>query len=452
MLSVPLLKNRPMKRLLIYMSVMSLFGIVGFSPAFAKQDGTLHIEKDNPKIITLEKAVANALLKNPTLSAHSLEKRVREARTLQSGLLPNPRLEVNVDDALGSGPFNGFDRSETTVQVGQLIELGGKRGARENANRIAERVADKTYESKRLDILTDVNKAFVEVLSSQNKVKLTEELIELGDKFFNAVGERVKAGKVAPIEQTKAGVTLSTFKIEMAHAKLELKQARRKLSSTWGNAEPQFVSVTGNFFKIYPVPLLESLQNKGVETPYLERWKSEQERRQAMVDLERANGAPDVTIKGGYRRLDESNDNAVTFGISIPLQIFNRNQGAIAEAQHRLAKVQQERRAAELKINQNFLEAYQSLVLAHSQASTLQSEIVPAAQLAFDGVNEGYRFGKFGFLDVLDSQKTLFHTQELYLSALAEYHKAIAEVHRLTNGFKFSDRIPVSSKNMENDK
>mgnify|MGYP003759109495 CR=1 FL=1 len=83
---------------------------------------------------------------------------------------------------------------------------------------------------------------------------------------------------------------------------------------------------------------------------------------QAMVELERANGTPDVTIKGGYRRLDESNDNAVTFGISIPLQIFNRNQGAIAEAQHRLAKVQQERRAAELKINQNFLEAYQSLV------------------------------------------------------------------------------------------
>ena len=100
MLSVPLLKNRPMKRLLIYMSVVSLFGIVGFSPAFAKQDGTLHIEKDNPKIITLEKAVANALLKNPTLSAHSLEKRVREARTLQSGLLPNPRLEVNVNDVV----------------------------------------------------------------------------------------------------------------------------------------------------------------------------------------------------------------------------------------------------------------------------------------------------------------------------------------------------------------
>jgi len=163
-----------------------------------------------------------------------------------------------------------------------------------------------------------------------------------------------------------------------------------------------------------------------------------------VVDLERSRGIPDVTLKGGYRRLEETSDNAITFGISIPLKFFNRNQGAISEARHKLAQTKEERRAAELEMAQTFLEAYQALVFAHSQASTLQSEIMPAVQKSFDAVNEGYRFGKFGFLDVVDSQKTLFQTKEQYLDALAGYHKALAEVNRMTNGLGFVDNIPGS--------
>lgn len=424
-----------MKRFHTFLGVASLFVVVGFSSAFAEPDGTLQIEKNAPENITLDTAVARALAKNPTLSAFSLEKQVRTARTLQSGLIPNPRLEINVDDAIGSGRFNGFGRSETTVQLAQLIELGGKRSARTNVSRIAEKVADWNYDGKRLDILTDVHKYFIDVLKAQNEVALMEELIGLGNKFFNAVGERVDAGKVAPIEKTKAGVALSTLKIEMGKAQLEMQQARRKLSSTWGSSEPEFGSVIGNFYKISPVPPLASLQREGFKTPYLERGKTEQEQRKAMVELERSKSIPDITFRGGYRRLAETNNNAVTFGISFPLQIFNRNQGAIAEAQYKLAQAQEEQRAAELEFSQSFLQAYQALTLAHSQAAALQSEILPAAQKVFDAVNEGYRFGKFGLLDVLDSQKTLFHTRKQYLDALAGYHKALAEVNRLTNGF-----------------
>ena len=104
---------------------------------------------------------------------------------------------------------------------------------------------------------------------------------------------------------------------------------------------------------------------------------------------------------------------------------------------------------AELEMAQTFLEAYQALVFAHFQASTLQSEIMPAVQKSFDAVNEGYRFGKFGFLDVVDSQKTLFQTKEQYLDALAGYHKALAEVNRMTNGLGFVDNIPGSQATRE---
>ena len=410
-----------MKRFFIFWSVASLFGIALFSTAFAEPEGKLQIENNSSLNLTLKEAAAKALLQNPSLSAFSLEKRVREARTLQSSLLPNPKLEIAVDDAMGSGNLSGFGRSEMTVRLGQLIELGGKRAARTNASRIAEKVADWNYNSKRLDVLTDVNKAFVDVLKAQHKVSLAEDLIELGAQFFNAVRERVEAGKVAPIEKTRAGVVLSTFKIEMKRAKLVLEQSRRKLSSTWGSTEPDFLSVVGNLFKVSPIPPLGPLNRKVSGTPYLQRWEAKQERSQAIVELEQSKRTPDITLKGGYRRLEETNDNAITFGISIPLKFFNQNQGAISEAQNKLAQTKEERRAAKLEITKTFLEAYQTLVFAHSQASALQSETVPAAQKVFNTVNEGYRFGKFGFLDVLDSQKTLYRTKVEYLDALTGF-------------------------------
>ena len=434
-----------MKRFIIFWSVVSLFGMLFFSIASANQDIKLQTESKSSPQLTIKEAAAKALLQNPTLSAFSLEKRVKEAQTLQAGLRPNPHLEIEVNDAAGSGDFTGFDHSAITVQLGQLIELGGKRAARVNASRVSEKLADWDYDGRRLDVLTEVNKAFIEVLKAQHKVSLSEDLIKLGKQFYDAVSERVKTGKVAPIQKIKAGVVLSTFKLETKKTKMMLEQYRRKLSSTWGSTEPDFLSVVGNLFEVSPVPPIEMLNQKIPETPYLKRWKTVEEKRKAILELEQSKRTPDITLKGGYRRLEQTSDDAITFGISVPLKFFDRNQGAISEAQNNLAKTKEERRAAEIILKKNFLEAHQSLVFAHSQASTLHSETIPAAQKSFDGINEGYRFGKFGFLDVLDSQRTLFQTKKQYLDALADYHIALIEVNRMTNGLIYADIISEKS-------
>jgi len=434
-----------MKRFIIFLSVVSLFGMLFSSIASANQDTEVQTETKSSLQLTIKEAAAKALLHNPTLSAFSLDKRVKEAQTLQAGLRPNPHLEIEVDDAAGSGEFTGFDHSEITVQLGQLIELGGKRAARVNASRIPEKLADWDYNGKRLDVLTEVNKAFIEVLKAQHKVSLSEDLIKLGKQFYDAVSERVKTGKVAPIQKIKAGVILSTFKLKTKKTKMMLEQYRRKLSSTWGSTEPDFLSVVGNLFEVSPLPSIEMLNQKIPETPYLKRWKTVEDKRKAILELEQSKRTSDITLKGGYRRLEQTSDDAITFGISVPLKFFDRNQGAISEAQNNLAKTKEERRAAEIILKKNFLEAHQSLVFAHSQASILHSETIPAAQKSFDGINEGYRFGKFGFLDVLDSQKILFQTKEQYLDALADYHIALAEVNRMTNGLIYADIITEKS-------
>ncbi len=419
-----------MKRLLSVFSFLLLMGLP--HSGFTATDGSIEIAKGSPRTFTLREAIAETLLNNPELAAFSLEKRVREARTLQSGLLPNPSLEISVEDLGGSRTFSGFDRSETTVQLGQLIELGGKRAARVQVSRLSEKLADWDYETKRMDMLTNVSKAFIDVLRSQQQVSLARDLVKLWKQFLNAVSERVDAGKVAAIEKTKAEVFHSTIQIELERTELELENARRNLSGFWGEIRPRFESVTGDLFTVSSVPSSEKLIDRLSNNPNLQRWATEREQRQAALDFELSKRVPDVTVKGGYRRFEETDDHAFTFGVSVPLQFFDRNQGAIAEARNKLGKSREQRRAVELKIKATFLRAYNALVFSHTQVTHIKTRLLPGAQKAFDAVNEGYRFGKFSFLDVLDSQKTLFQARGQYLDALANYHKAVAEVERLT--------------------
>jgi cobalt-zinc-cadmium efflux system outer membrane protein len=420
-----------MKRLLILLRLGLLVFALIPCPVFAATEGSIKITKSPNEPITLQKALAWTLTKNPQLDVFSLEQRVREARALQSGLLPNPQLEILVEDVAGSGNFNGFGGSQTTLQLSQLIELGGKRTARLRANDLKGKLAGWDYETKRMDVLTQVAKAYTDVLKAQQHVLLAKSLMGLGEKFLNAVKERVKAGKVASLEQTKAEISLSSISIQLAKEKRELKVARRNLSSLWGNAEPQFESALGDFFAIAPVPPLEQLMPRLTGNPDLKRWALELEQRQAVVDNELSKRIPNLKLLGGFRRIEETDDNALVFGISIPLQLFDRNQGSISEARHKLAKANAQKQVAEIKVTKKLLSAYDTVDFTHSQVLAIKTKILAGAKSAFDRINEGYRFGKFGYLDVLDSQKIFFATQSQYLSALAEHHKAVADMERL---------------------
>ena len=252
------------------------------------------------KSITLKEAVAFALLQNPNLEAFSFEKRAKEAQALQSGLLPNPELNVFIEDGTGTGGFSGFnrfDQSQTTIQLSQLIELGGKRAARLHANNLSKKLAEWDYETQRMDVLTQVAKSFSLLLKAQQQKKLSEDLVQLGEKFLATVSERIKAGKVAALEKVKAELNLSSLKIELDKAKRELDIARSNLSITWGTAKPQFESAIGHLNLISEIPSLENLKTRLTQNPDLARWATELEQRQAKLDSEISKSIPDLNSR-----------------------------------------------------------------------------------------------------------------------------------------------------------
>jgi cobalt-zinc-cadmium efflux system outer membrane protein len=382
--------------------------------------------------LTLQEVIVQVLLRNPELEAFSLEVRAREARAVQAGLTKNPILLLDVEDVFGTGGFGDVGQSQSTILLSQVIELGGKRAKRERAALSHQDLATWDYETARMNILTRVTQAYTDALTAQEKMKLGRQLVTLSQNSYNAVKARVDAGKVSPIHQVKAQVALSTTQIELQQAENNLKAAYRRLATFWGSLAPRFEQLVGNLYLIAPVPVYDTLTAQIQNNPDLARWAAEMVQREAAVDLEEANAVPNLRVGAGGRWREETNDNTFVLEFSLPLQLFDRNQGAIAEARHRLAKAEAQKRAAGLKLNAALTNGYTRLANAHSRVIALKTQILPGARTAFEAVNEGYRFGKFGYLEVLDSQRTWFNARAQLLDALAEYHKAVADVERLT--------------------
>jgi cobalt-zinc-cadmium efflux system outer membrane protein len=370
-------------------------------------------------------------MKNPELAVFSWEARAREAQALQAGLLRNPELDVEVENFGGTGSFGGLDEAETTVQLGQLVELGGKRSKRKRAAALDQDLAGWDYEMGRIQVFTETSKAFVDVLVAQKRTELNEEFVRLAEQVLHAVAERVRAGKVSPIEEVKARVALSGRLIEKARAEEELAAARKVLTAAWGGTVPTFSTAQGDLERSPEVPSFEALSERMAGNPEMARWLVEIERRRASLEMERAGRFPDVTLSGGVRYVNPTDDWAFVAGLSIPIPMFNRNQGATLEAQYRLAKTEEQRRALHVRLRAALASTYQRLSSARKEAVSLKNDVLPWARSAFEATSEGFRQGKFGYLDVLDAQRTFFETQARYTEALAILQKAIADAEGL---------------------
>jgi outer membrane protein, heavy metal efflux system len=382
-------------------------------------------------ILTLRKAIALALDYNPDLKASSWEERAMEGRVIQAGLLPNPEIGVETENFGGSGIFRGFDAAETTVQLSQLIELGGKRAKRSASAALNRDLAQWDYHIRRADVLADVAMAFVDVLSAQERVTLMKELLHLAEEVFNATSERVKAGKVSPVEEIKAKVERAARQIDLEQATYDLKAARRRLSGTWGGAAPAFDEARGALDELPPIPSLEALEGLISQNPDVARWAAAIHQRIAEIELEKARGIPDLTVSLGARRHNEMDDTAFVMGVSIPIPVFDRNQGATLEARHRLSKAKEEARAVQLRVVNTLAETYEALSKSFMEATALQIDVLPGARAAFEATREGYRLGKFDYLDMLDAQRTLVAARLRHMEALTAYHQTRTRLERL---------------------
>jgi cobalt-zinc-cadmium efflux system outer membrane protein len=391
--------------------------------------------------LSRSEALDLVLLHNPELRSFSWDIRIAAARKLQAGLWPNPELEIEVEDIGGTGERSGFDGAETTVVISQPIELGDKRAKRVHLADAHSRLAEWDYEAKRLEVYAQVSKSFSRVLAAQERVRLAETQVELAEKLSLAVAKRVEAGKDSPVEKTKAQIELSNSRIELTKASAELEVAKRQLASLWAADKPEFAKATGQLDDIVEPGSYETLRELTLKHPSVARWDDEVAAGKAASVLADAQRFPDISVVGGLKRFEEANENTVVLGLAIPLPVFDRNQAGRLEATYALAKARELVSQARSQTLARLAEAHGRLVDAGHQASILRGEILPNAEQVFNATLTGYEQGKFDYLTMLDSQRTLFDVRQRAVAALLEYHQARADVESL-----IGQRLPVADE------
>jgi cobalt-zinc-cadmium efflux system outer membrane protein len=385
-------------------------------------------------VLTLRQALALALTGSPELAMFDYDIRIAEARILQARLLPNPELDLTSENVAGSGAFSGTDAAEQTLQLGQHLELAGKRRKRVREARLGRELAGFDYEVKKREVFLDVHQAFVEVLAGQRGIAVNREIVELTESVLPDIRRRMEAGKTSSIELTRSNVAIATARIGLEQARRDTLAARHRLAGQWGSTKPRFSSAVGNLEDSPPLASLDVLTARLAENPRVARFDTEVAQRDATLARERAAAVPDVTIRGGVRQFSGPDNSAFLVGASLPIPLFNRNQGNIRAAREQIGRTESERHFVEATISAELAEAYYAAEAAREQIQLFREIVMPQSDEALKMTSEGYRAGRFSYLEFLDVQRSLVTARQQYVAALLTHQQAIAKIESLTSG------------------
>jgi len=391
------------------------------------------------RTISLAQALQRALAANPRLASADRDIGIAAGLKVQAGALPNPELWFELDNALGSGQYRGLRSAESTLQLSQLVELGGKREARLAVGSAGVGAAVWQRRAAELEVLSETAIAFITVVSGQRRIEIFDEQISSLDQLIPLLQKRVQEGASSPAETLRAQVAADLFRADRERAKTQLATARRDLAILMGESVPTFGEAIGRFASTGRPPPFQSVVAAIEANPQLMRWTAVAAQRDAELILARLKPIPDLRVGAGWRHFQDTNDNAVRLDLLIPLPVFDQNAGNIMAAQEALAKTGSERRINKLVLISIAGRAYDALNGALAELKLLRTSTIPNARSAAETVRSGYLQGRFTLLELLDVRSSVLQALLREQEALQNFHIAIATIEGLVgNPFSLS--------------
>jgi cobalt-zinc-cadmium efflux system outer membrane protein len=380
--------------------------------------------------LTLAEAEATALSNHPAM--REVEGLVRAARGewVQAGLRPNPEIgyegqEIGIDKT--SGMQGGF--------ISQEFVTAGKLGLSRAVARREIAAAEQRLERTRLQLVTTVRMYYYESLVAERSLAFAHQLEQVGSHALRASELRLQA-----LEGTRAALLQSQVEFDSAvllvdQATNRRDAARRRLASVTGvdgDVAPALDDTLGD-----PLPTLdwETAHRRLLEeSPELAELRADVERARWAVQRASAGRVPNISIMGGAQFDDPSNDTIANVQVSLPLPLFDRNQGNIARAFGELTAAQAALDNRELALTQSLAAAIRDYHTASRRVAKYTESILPAAKQSFELVSQAYEQGELEYLEILATQRTYTEKNLSYLEDLETAWKQWAEIDGLLVG------------------
>ena len=382
--------------------------------------------------LRLEEAVARSLESNPVLDAEAAELRAAEARAERAGLPAQYVVGGELENFGGSGELGGARYAETTLRLSRVIELGGKREARQALGAAEVARQRNLSDSAGLAVASRATARFIEVAADQQRLQFARERVTLAERTRAEVARWVSAARNPESDLRAAEIALAEAELAVEDAEHELSASRMTLAASWGALEPDFTEVAGNLRELPPVESFETLAERLPMTPAQRDASLQADAIQARRRVAVASARPDIDVSVGVRRLEALDDQGLVMSVSVPLGSRPRASLAIAEADAQLDALQLRRSAATAESRQALFSLYQEMRHAGTEHETLLRQMVPKAEQAFAFTRRGFEAGRFSFIALTQAQRTLFELRERVVEAAARYHTLLVEVERLT--------------------
>ncbi len=381
------------------------------------------------RALSLEDALAIAIRTRPELAALRLDLAAIPEKRAEAGQLPNPELGIELNNLFSNLPE---EEQEVTISLQQPIETGGKRQARFRKIEAELRLLTEELNTAWLDAAAEVRLAFCEVLAGRERLKLVQEAERLAAELTEITQIRVEAGELAATEESRAAARLALAATETAKETRRLREAEQLLAASIGEPGSITAAPEAQLTEEPGAATLAQLNQELRESPQLARSRREVELRGAELALEKSAASPDPTWFLALRETPNQDGHAVALGVSLPLPLFRKNQGAMAEAGARAARSALYLAAEERRATGELARTRATFAAALQESRILRDHVIARAEEAGQAVLEGFRQGKFRYTDVLESSQSLLEARLRWLETLVELHRAGVTLDRLT--------------------
>lgn len=383
--------------------------------------------------LTVDQAVSEALQKNAGLLAERSNIAIAEARILTARLRPNPVVSVAGDhlDVLGTGfnDTNGGGPSEISAGAELVLERASKRRARVETAQAARSVAEMQFANAARTLAYEVQSLFLDAVLAAENVELARRNEESFRQIVDINTARVHAGDLADVELIRSRLALLQSQNAVRQAELKQRDALGRLQTRIGRPRlSRDFDVEGDLGRTAAAaPALEELQTSALRSrPDLLALRRDMARADRDLHAQMENRKLDPTIGTEYRRQQvNARANALTLSVSIPLPVFDRNQGEIARAREEHRQAELRLRAIESEIGGEVESAWQQYSTARELLHTIENQMLQQARDVREITAYSYRRGEASLLELLDAQRAFNETMQAYNEARAEHARSL---------------------------
>lgn len=388
--------------------------------------------------IGLPDLIGLAVERNPRLAQVAWATETARGRAVQAGLYPNPTLSVTGDEL---GDRTGPGGIWTAPYFSQEVVTGNKLGLSRAAALKEVDQATLTVVSERYRIFTDVRQNFFELVTLQQRATILGELIGLAEKSVENAGKLLKAKEGSELDVVQLEVDLERYRADLDATNKALPAAFRRLAASVGVQDLPDTAVVGDLDTSLPDYDLERLRAYvlGIH-PELRSAQIGVERAQLVLKRATVEPIPNVTVGTGYVRQNQNKSDDWVVAASIPVPLWNRNQGNVFAARGQLGEAISEVGRVQNDLVNRLASSFATYAAARKRAEKYKSAILPKAEQSYQLSLKAYQGGQFEYLRVLQAQRAVAEARLEYLRSLGEMWRSASEIA----GLMLEDQWPLS--------